>query len=203
MMKNKTTILLIAALVFLTLGIRYGIKAYNLKTAPPQVQHSNEDVKLGGPFTLVDDTGKTVTEKDYSGSYMLVYFGYTFCPDVCPTGLTNIGTAMDMLSADQQAQVKPLFITVDPERDTVEAMGAYMQSFHSSITGLSGSREQVNVAIKAYKVYAAKVQDEASDDYAMDHSAYIFMMGPDGKYINHFTHKTTPDEMAKALKAVL
>ena len=157
---------------------------------------------IGGPFKLVNHKGKTVTEAGYSGQYLLVFFGYTYCPDVCPTELQVIGGAMDLLG-DAGAKVRPLMVTIDPERDTVAAMADYMSNFHPSITGLTGSPEQVKATAKAYRVYFVKNPPDDEGDYFMDHSSFVYLMGPDGKYLHHFSPMTKPEDMAAKVRAVI
>lgn len=154
---------------------------------------------IGGPFTLVDQTGKTVTEKSLKGKWSLIYFGYTFCPDVCPTSLTVMTQALDQIGplADK---VTPVFVTVDPERDTVQQLAGYHESFHPSFEMLTGTPEQVKQAARAYRVYYRKAESEASTDYLMDHSSITYLMDPDGVYVTHFGHDVTPDGMAKTLR---
>lgn len=157
---------------------------------------------IGGPFELVDQTGTTRSEGDFLGRYMLIYFGYVYCPDVCPTSLSNMTQALDELAEDapdKAAKIVPLFITVDPERDTVEVIESYAEHFHPEMVALTGNEAQVAKAAKAYRVYYAKAGEEGSDDYLMDHSSFIYLMGPDGKYVAHFTHTAAPDEIAEAL----
>ncbi len=157
---------------------------------------------IGGPFELVDHKGKTVTESNYSGNYLLVFFGYTYCPDVCPTELQVIGGAMDLLG-EAGAKVRPLMVTIDPERDTVAAMADYMSNFHPSLTGLTGSLEQVKAAAKAYRVYYSKNPPDEDGDYFMDHTSFVYLMGPDGKYLHHFSPMSTPEDMAEKVRAVM
>ncbi|GAA0588533.1 SCO family protein [Caenispirillum bisanense] len=163
---------------------------------------STSAVAIGGPFTLVDGDGRTVTEQDFRGKWMVIYFGYTYCPDVCPTGLSSIGQAVDMLPEAQQDKVVPLFISVDPERDTPEVVGDYVGHFHPRMVGLTGSEEQVAAVAKEYKVYYKKVQD-GDGPYLMDHSAIAYVMGPDGQFVRHFSHGVPPEDMAKALGELL
>ena len=158
---------------------------------------------IGGPFELVDQTGKTRRDTDFRGRYMLVYFGYTYCPDTCPTTLLIMSRALTLLAKaapEDAKKVVPLFITVDPERDTVAAMAAYAQSFHPDLVALTGTPEQVAAAAKAYRVYYAKVEDKASGTYQMDHSSFIYLMGPDGAYLTHFDYTTKPEALADSLK---
>lgn len=159
---------------------------------------------IGGPFTLVDQNGKTRTDKDFRGKLMLVYFGYTFCPDVCPTELQTISDAIDDLG-DKAAEVQPLFITVDPQRDTSSVMKDYVGHFNPRLIGLTGTPEQVAAAAKAYRVYFAKApsKDSGKNDYLMDHSSFVYLMSRDGKYLTHFTPGIPPDKMAQAIAKYL
>jgi len=161
---------------------------------------------VGGPFELVDQDGKTRRDTDFRGRYMLVYFGYTYCPDICPTSLLAMSQAVDGLGETDPALTQkfvPIFITVDPERDTVEAMAAYAPNFHEDLVALTGTAEQVAAAAKAYRVYYAKAGEEGADDYLMDHSGFIYLMGPEGEYLAHFPHNATAEEMSAALRGYL
>ena len=159
--------------------------------------------KIGGPFVLVDHTGQERTEADLKGRHALIYFGYSFCPDVCPTALADMLIALDELGPDA-ARVQPIFITIDPERDTPAALKDYIPNFHPRLIGLSGSADQVSKAARAYRVYYAKVDDpEAGENYLMDHSSVIYLMDPDGRYLTHFSHGTAPETMAKRLRELV
>jgi cytochrome oxidase Cu insertion factor (SCO1/SenC/PrrC family) len=156
---------------------------------------------IGGPFTLTDQTGKTRTEQDLKGSYNLIYFGYTFCPDVCPTALQVMTSAMDRLDKNTQQKITPVFITIDPTRDTVEQLRSYVENFHPRMIGLTGTNEQIAQAARAYRVYYAKSKDGGdTTEYLMDHSSIVFLIDPDGLYVTHFTHATEPDRMAETLR---
>jgi cytochrome oxidase Cu insertion factor (SCO1/SenC/PrrC family) len=151
-------------------------------------------------FSLVDDTGKAVTEKDFAGKWQLVFFGFTYCPDVCPTTLTTVSTVMEELGDDAD-QVVPLFVTVDPERDTPAVLADYLANFDERIVGLTGSPEQIKAAAKAFRVYYAKVeQDDLPGGYTMDHSAFLYLMDPEGAYATHFSHQADVTEMAGAIR---
>lgn len=160
-------------------------------------------VLIGGPFTLTDHLGKRVTDKDYAGKYMLIYFGYTFCPDVCPTSLSIVGDALEQLDAKQLDNVVPIFITVDPERDTTEMMASYVPNFHDKLIGLTGSLIEVKAVVKAYRAYFAKTGDDGSGTYTVDHSSRTYLMGPDGAYVTSFSHATPAADMAKKLAEIL
>ncbi len=159
---------------------------------------------IGGPFTLVDHNGKTVTAAAFRGRFMLVFFGYTYCPDVCPTALTTMADALDILGSDGEGVV-PVFITVDPERDTPEHLKMYVNYFHPRLVGLTGTSETVGAAARAYRIYYAKASHEgaAGDDYLMDHSSGIYLMGPDGAFRAHFDRGTGAEAMAKRIREYL
>lgn len=159
-------------------------------------------VSVGGPFNLVDQHGKAVTEADFRGQYLLIYFGYTFCPDVCPTELQSMSQALDSLG-DDAMKVTPVFVTVDPERDTVDQLAGYAGHFHPRLVALTGSVEQIAAAAKEYRVYYKKVVEEGSSDYLMDHSSIVYLMGPDGRFLTHFSYGTTSDQMAAKMKEYL
>lgn len=161
-------------------------------------------IPIGGAFTLTDHNAKTVTDKDFLGSYMMVYFGYTYCPDVCPTSLGLMGHALDILAKEdpkQAARIQPIFVSVDPERDTVAVLKEYAPNFHPRLLGLTGTVDQVKEAANAYRVYFAKVveKDAKPGEYLMDHSSITYVIGPDGKFVTHFGHGTAADVMAKKL----
>jgi cytochrome oxidase Cu insertion factor (SCO1/SenC/PrrC family) len=156
---------------------------------------------IGGPFHLTDQNGKTVTDADLTGKWSLIYFGYTHCPDACPTALNDIAIALDELGEKRDA-VRPVFITVDPERDTSEALKSYVTSFDAPILALTGTPEEIAQAARAYRVYYAK-HPEAGGDYSMDHSSVIYVMDPQGRFTASFTHESTPEQIAERLKKLL
>lgn len=170
-----------------------------LPAAQSEDQAAQGEVPIGGPFSLVDQTGRRVTNEDFKGRFMLVYFGYTFCPDVCPLGLQTIAQALDALPSDQQERIVPLFVTVDPERDTVEVMRGYVGSFHPRLVGLTGSEDEIRSTLSAYRVYAQEAAEPEDGSYLVDHSTFTYLMGPDGRYVTHFGHATTAEEMAARL----
>jgi protein SCO1/2 len=156
-------------------------------------------ITVGGPFSLVDDTGKPVTDATYHGRWMLVYFGYTFCPDVCPTELQTIAGALDKIGPLAK-NVAPLFITVDPERDTQTVLAQYVKLFDDRIVGLTGTPAQIAAAAKAYRVYYAKTTPKDSSTYLMDHSSFMYLMGPDGRLRTLFPQGLSADKLADALR---
>jgi protein SCO1/2 len=161
-----------------------------------------QGVSLGGPFSLVDHTGRSVTERDFAGRPMLLYFGFTYCPDVCPTELGTISAALDAMGPLGE-RVTPVFVTIDPERDTSAAMADYVSRFHPRMVGLTGSPEQIAQAARAYRVYYAKVRPRDSTDYLMDHSSFIYFVGPDGRVRSLFRPETTPEAIATAVTSQL
>ncbi len=151
---------------------------------------------IGGPFQLVDSAGHTVTDQSFHGKYMLVYFGYTFCPDVCPTTLADVSAALDTLGP-RGAAVQPLFITVDPQRDTPAVIGAYVANFSPRLIGLTGTPDQIAAAARAYRVYYARhTTDDKAAGYTMDHSSILYLMGPDGRFIAPIPADEHPAAMA-------
>ena len=162
---------------------------------------------IGGPFTLVDQDGKTVTDRDFAGRYRLIYFGYTYCPDVCPTDLQKLMRGLKAFEASAPAlgaKVQPIFITIDPARDTVAVMKDYVAGFDPRLIGLTGSEAEIAQAVRAYRVYASKAATTAADgSYLVDHSTFTFLMDGNGQYVTHFGHDTTSDEMAQKLKELV
>lgn len=159
--------------------------------------------KLGGPFELVDQNGQTRTDAEFRGQLMLVYFGFTYCPDACPTALQVMTVALNMLGAAGN-DVVPLLITVDPARDTVETLKDYATHFHPRLVALTGTPEAIAGAAKAYRVYYAKAPgQESKADYLMDHSSIIYLMDRNGRYVTHFTHANNPEDLVRVLRANL
>ena len=168
-----------------------------------QPVQSSGTALVGGPFLLVGADGKPVTDRDFRGRYMLIFFGFTHCPDICPAELQVIAEALEQLG-DKAKNVVPIFITVDPERDTPEAMGNYVKSFGHNFVGLTGSPEAIAAAAKAYRVSYAKVEDkESAADYGVDHSALVYLMDPEGRYVTHFSYGLSAEQMAEKLGKLL
>ncbi|HEB80176.1 MAG TPA: SCO family protein [Rhodospirillales bacterium] len=159
-------------------------------------------ITVGGPFELVNHNGGTVTDADFRGKFMLIFFGYTYCPDVCPTGLGIMAEALDILGPGA-GKVVPIFISIDPKRDTPERLKEFVTNFHPRLVGLTGSPAQVSAVANAYRVFFAKVnpkEGEDPDNYAMAHANFTFLMGPDGENRTIFNGGTSPQEMAKRIK---
>jgi len=157
-------------------------------------------VELGGPFTLTNQDGTSVTDATYRGKWMLIYFGFTYCPDVCPTELQVVSEALHDLG-DQASQVAPIFVTIDPERDTPAVLADYVKLFDDRLIGLTGTAEQIAAIARAYRVYYAKVTPPGSTTYLMDHSSFLYLMAPDGRFSTLFRNGTSAADIVAALKA--
>jgi cytochrome oxidase Cu insertion factor (SCO1/SenC/PrrC family) len=208
MQRKKRNLLTIGAigfalLLFAVLGIVQTQKSYKTVAFAKDISKVQEGAPtIGGAFELVDKDGKIWRNTDFKGKPMLVYFGYTYCPDICPTALYHLTEAMEKLGTSQAAQ--PLFITIDPQRDTVAQLQTYSQNFHKDFIMLTGSKDQVDQAIKAYRVHAARASEErGADDYLMDHSSLIYLMDKSGQYRAHFNHQTSSQEIVERVKLYL
>lgn len=157
---------------------------------------------VGGPFELTDQTGHRRTDADFRGKLVVLYFGYTYCPDVCPTELQSISLALDKLGANADA-VQPLFVTVDPERDTPPRLAEFVSSFHPRMIGLTGSVADIKKTAIAYRTFFAKNAAAASGEYSVDHTGFIYLIGKDGRYLGFLPPGVSPDEIADAIRARL
>jgi cytochrome oxidase Cu insertion factor (SCO1/SenC/PrrC family) len=156
---------------------------------------------IGGPFTLTDAAGRKRSDSEFRGKLMIVYFGYAYCPDVCPTDLMAITQALDALGPAADG-VQPVFVTIDPERDS-RLLADYLSAFHRSFVGLTGTPEEIRKVANSYKAFYAKVQDERSDDYTIDHSGVIYLMDRNGEYLGFMPPQTGPDRLAEVLRKYL
>lgn len=154
---------------------------------------------IGGPFRLVDHNGATRTDADFHGKLLLIYFGFTYCSDACPTDLQTIATAVDRLAPASEV-VQPLFVTIDPAVDTPEQLKAYVALFHPRLIGLTGDARRIRDMTDAYKVYAAKTQPAKRADPNFDHSSFVYLVGRDGKYLGFFPPGTPAERMIAVLK---
>jgi protein SCO1 len=186
------------------LAVVLGVIAWRLTPTPAPAVVSSGTALVGGPFALTDQDGQPKASGDFRGRYMLIYFGFTTCPDICPTELSKIGgalTALEKSDAAKAKQVQPVFITVDPERDTPAAMKQYVANFHPRLIGLTGSPEQIKAVMQAYRVYARKnIPKEDPANYMMDHTSMIYLMGPDGLFIEHYSMANTVAQIAQSLQ---
>jgi cytochrome oxidase Cu insertion factor (SCO1/SenC/PrrC family) len=196
---------MIAALLVFALAIN----AATAEDAPPDqaaAEQMMDDLMygrgtVGGPFTLIDHTGRTRKDSDFRGKLMIVYFGYTFCPDVCPADLMAISQALDALGPAADG-IQPIFITVDPERDS-KVLAEYVRAFHKSLIGLTGSPEEIRKVANAYKAFYAKVPSAHDSDYAIDHTGVIYLMGRSGEYLGFMPPQTGPEKLTEILRKYL
>jgi len=206
LLKNRFTIisLVVIVLMFLIVQLYHGNQndASTVKTGT--VQTTQNSVKIGGPFEMVNQSGQKFTEQDLMGKYSLIFFGFTYCPDVCPTKLAFLADVYDSLTPVQQKRLNMVFVSVDPERDTPRALDTYLENFHPDIVGLTGSPEQLKAMADEYLVYYAKRENESDPTgYLMDHSAYTYFMDPSGKYITHFKFKDNKDQVLDTINSYL
>lgn len=169
-----------------------------------QKNAASKGAPIGGPFQLTDHTGTVKSEKDFAGKFMLIYFGYTYCPDVCPTSLTTITDALNSLGSKAD-KISPLFITVDPKRDTIDQLKMYITHFHPRLMGLTGTESQIAKAAKTFRIYFAKQKESAigANDYLVDHSSITLFMDQQGQYLTHFGHAVTAEAMAERIQKYL
>ena len=192
--------LLLPLLVFLGGAAALAAAAF-ITFAPSARQGQSLASAVGGPFSLTTGEGRTLTDKDLRGAPFLVFFGFTHCPDICPTKLFEISEVL-RAAGPKGEKLRALFVTVDPERDTPETMKSYLGSFDPRIVGLTGERAAIDATVKAYRAYARKVPLK-DGDYTMDHTALIYLMDRDGNFVAPFNLKRTPEEAAKDLKRYL
>jgi cytochrome oxidase Cu insertion factor (SCO1/SenC/PrrC family) len=157
---------------------------------------------IGGPFTLTDHTGRARSDTEFRGKLMLIYFGYTFCPDVCPTDLMTIAQAVDSLG-EAGAAIQPIFITIDPERDSVARLADYVSSFHQRLIGLTGTPADIRKVALAYKAYYAKKENGRGEDYTIDHTGVTYLVGRKGQYLGFVPPQTTPERLVEVIRGQL
>jgi protein SCO1/2 len=171
-----------------------------LALATPAAVHA---VEIGGPFELVDQHGVTRTDADFRGSYLLVYFGYTYCPDLCPTTLIEMEEALERLAVTdprKAARVVPMLVTVDPARDTPDVLAAYAEGFHPRLVALTGTKKALDRMGRKYGVVYGRALGRGPDDYLVDHTSFVYLMGPDGKHLEHFEKDASVDDLVAALE---
>lgn len=199
---TKLRIVVAVLTVALGVGAIFLSPSSTRSAAPPPLV---VDRQARGEFSLVDHTGRTVSERDFAGRFLLVFFGYTYCPDVCPTDLHTIAQAMDALGKDG-AKVQPIFISIDPDRDNAKVLDQYVAQFHERLIGLTGSPAQVALAAQNYGVFYAKViaadasEKARKSDYLISHSALTYLLDPRGHFLAAFRHGTDPQAMADEIR---
>ena len=195
-----TAIKVTGALVVLALVTAYVLGVWPFAGKLEKVASSQGEALVGGPFSLVDHTGRRVTDADFAGQNKLMFFGYTYCPDMCPLGLATIAAAYEQLSPEEQQRVVPIFVTVDPERDTVEAIADYVDLFHPKMVGLTGTLEETAATAKAYRVYYRKAESESATEYLVDHSTFTYLMDGENHYVTHFGHDAQPADLVEGIR---
>lgn len=200
-MSGKSRYVLFGLLGLIALAAA-GFAGVLLSGARPPFLRAYMTSALGGPFTLVADDGRTVTDRTYRGKWLLVFFGYTHCPDVCPATLNTIAAALRQLGP-QAAKVQPLFITVDPARDTPAVLARYVKAFDPRIVGLTGTPAQIAAVAKEYKVYFSPDESAQERDYQVDHSAFVYLMNPQGTFVQFFGGATSDDKIAARLRRLM
>jgi protein SCO1/2 len=191
---------LIAVLIAIVAGVAIGVGAQFFVSDSGRSGRSFVDTGIGGPFKLVDQDGKVRTDAEFRGKLMLVEFGYTFCPDVCPLGLQLFADVLDQLGPDAD-NVQAVFITLDPARDTPAVLGPYIDHFSPRILGLTGTEADIAAVAREFRVYYKLAADHATNpNYLVDHSAILYLMGRDGRFLTHFTHETPPERVVAALR---
>jgi protein SCO1 len=183
------------------LVVGVALTALSLWTLVPG--RAGEPVTIGGPFTLRTPDGTSVTDQTYRGKWLLVYFGYTFCPNTCPTALMDMSLVLAQLDGEADA-LQPLFITVDPQRDTPDVLRQYTRSFDPRIVALSGDPQQIAAAAAAYGAYyTTRKIGPGAEDYLIDHSSYTYLMDPRGRFVQGFEADTPPDRMAQQVRELM
>jgi protein SCO1/2 len=195
-MTRGLRIVLVCAVALMVIGTG-ALAALMLIPSTPQATDSMTGI-LGGPFTLTATDGRTITDETYRGKWTLIYFGYTSCPDACPTALNNMGVALDRLGANAAA-FQPVFITVDPKRDTQEVLAEYLKSFDPRIVALTGSNEQTAAVVKEYRVYV-EVEPGKGSDYIVNHSSFYYLINPESKFVRVIAGDVSGDELAERLR---
>ncbi len=203
---KKNTLIRIIIILVLGLGIAAIIAALQIQNDKENGlmlvkanKNSAVQENFGGPFTLVNHMGEDVTQADFDNTKRLIYFGFTYCPAICPTELQKITAALNMVG-EKADDITPIFITVDPERDTVEVMNKYLESFHPKFVGLTGTNDQVDQAKDSYKIYAAKVQDDSMSDYTMDHSSFIYYLDENNTLLRIFKMEDSAEVIADFIR---
>ncbi len=200
---NKSSIILALGALLVALGALAATLVFAPGSRMGEVVSSGTAL-VGGSFEATDQTGKRVSDKDFLGKHTLYYFGYTYCPDVCPAELQVLSAALNEVP-DAEKNFRLVFVTIDPARDTPDVMKSYVENFWPGTSGLTGSDEDIRNLASKFRVYYAKAPDPEGtrkDDYLMDHSSIVYLMGPDGKFLKHFPYGTSADRIAEHLRSV-
>jgi protein SCO1/2 len=204
---GKRYILLFLLGTVIGLGVLFALQQFlapkGVTLAPGETRTAGTvaGVPIGGSFTLTNQRGETVSDENFRGRFMLVFFGFTHCPDICPTELAKFGQVLDVLGPAANT-VQPIFITIDPERDTPEALARHLSLFDERIIGLTGTEQQIAEVTKKYRVYYAKAPSESASDYLMDHSSFAYLMAPDGSFVDVFPLEKQAADIAFTIRRI-
>ncbi len=194
--------LIIPASIFaIVTAVILGVVLFDSFTEKPTT--SVQPLPAGGDFTLHSDTQKDISLKDFRGKVVLLYFGYTSCPDICPTSLASIGSALNKLPEDEQNKAQVIFVSVDPERDSLDKLKNYTRYFHKNILGITGTKEEVDKIVHAYSASYKKVESNSAMGYLVDHSASIYVIDPRGKLVKMLPHGTDSEKIAQTIQTLL
>ena len=175
-----------------------GIAVFEVATVPPKTAKARTLSGFGGPFRLTDQNGRIVTDADFHGKWMLLYFGYTHCPDACPTALNSIAEALDRLGP-KRGKIQPVFVSLDPQRDTPSVLKDYTRAFQAGILGLTGTPDQVDKVAREYRIAYEKRPTEGGSDYSIDHTAVIFLVDPQGAPVTFFSQEIPSERIAQTI----
>ncbi|QQG36492.1 MAG: SCO family protein [Micavibrio aeruginosavorus] len=206
-MKKQHFQILIAALLVILASVLFMTLKSTIPAAPATRTSASAATTagvegLGGSWTLIDHNGQTVSDKDLTGSFRLMFFGFTFCPDICPTEIKRLSLVLQGLG-DDATRIKPLFVTIDPERDTPTVLKEYLSRFDERFIGLTGSVDQIRHMEEIFKVYSAKSADPGLTDYTMNHSALVYFIAPDNRVLHLFHSKETPEQMVGTIRRAM
>lgn len=196
-------IILFASLIAFIGGLVVAQQYFSKRSLPASKQIPIAGKQFGGEFTLQPEGGEAVSLSDFRGKVVVMYFGFASCPDVCPTSLAIIGSAMKSLSDEEVADVQGLFVSLDPERDTGEKLKQYAGYFHKNFAGITGTPEQIQKVTKQYGTYFTKVAGSSELNYLIDHTSVTFIIGKDGKFVASKTHGSTAEQIAEAIRSAL
>lgn len=200
---STATVRTIRVVVWAAVAVLAAITIWYVVVGRGNVDQTNlAAASIGGPFSLISKTGETVTDADLQGHPSAIYFGYTYCPDVCPTTLFELSTWLEQLGPDAD-KLKVYFVTVDPERDTQELMASYLQAFDPRIVGLTGSREAIDQMLSEFRVYSRKVEGDDPEHYTMDHTASVYLLDSDATFVGTVAYEEDPDTALQKLKRLI
>ena len=204
-MNKRSMYLIIAATLILVGASLYSLINLNPGDKPRPIKHvsSQGDADIGGKFLLEDVNGNKVSDKDLEGKISLVYFGFSHCPDTCPMSLENMAKVLNMLSTNELTKIKPIFVSIDPDRDNKIKLKEYAEHFHPKIIALTGSDKRIKEAMDNYKIYSQKVDGAAEGNYMLNHTSLTYLMDKKGKYFAHFSPQAKPTDILVKIKQAL